>query len=322
MATSTPRSKRTLFWIAKATVSVGLLVLLFTSTDTSAFLAQLSGVDGKWIGFALVCQVVITALSAWRWRRLLAVQSVNASWALLGRSFLIANFANNFMPSNIGGDFVRVAHTAGMTRSTAVAATVVVTDRALGFLAMMLVASVGALVATFRGLEIPGAGYLWFTFSFVLGVTSVLLARPFLLGTIRQRLPLPSWLAPHLERLSGTLARFQSDPRALATVFCGAVIVQLVLTGFYVCVAYGLMIPLSLAGAVVIVQVSRAIQMLPISLNGFGVREATFVYFFSRLGLGRAEALALSLAGVAIVMLYSLSGAVLLVADRRRSVTT
>jgi hypothetical protein len=49
--------------------------------------------------------------------------------------------------------------------------------------------------------------------------------------------------------------------------------------------------------------------MLPISVNGFGVREATFSFYFTRLGLPIEAALVVSLVGAGLVMVFSLSGA-------------
>jgi hypothetical protein len=49
--------------------------------------------------------------------------------------------------------------------------------------------------------------------------------------------------------------------------------------------------------------------MLPISVNGFGLREATFSFYFTRLGLPIEAALVVSLVGAGLVMLFSLSGA-------------
>jgi threonine/homoserine efflux transporter RhtA len=51
-------------------------------------------------------------------------------------------------------------------------------------------------------------------------------------------------------------------------------------------------------------------QMLPVSVNGFGVREATFSFYFAQLHLPLESALALSFTGAAMIMLFSTSGAV------------
>jgi uncharacterized integral membrane protein len=59
--------------------------------------------------------------------------------------------------------------------------------------------------------------------------------------------------------------------------------------------------------------------MLPVSVGGLGVREATFGYYFTRFGEPLETALALSLVGGALVMLFSISGAVANVTRRRVS---
>ena len=67
----------------------------------------------------------------------------------------------------------------------------------------------------------------------------------------------------------------------------------------------------------VIVPLSFVVQMLPVSVNGFGVREATFSLYFSRLGLPIESALLVSLVATALVMLFSLTGAAVYVGRRR-----
>ena len=77
--------------------------------------------------------------------------------------------------------------------------------------------------------------------------------------------------------------------------------------------------PITFWDLAVIVPVSFIIQMLPVSVNGFGVREATFAFYFSRLGLPISSALLVSLMATGLMMLFSLSGAaVLLVAQPLR----
>jgi hypothetical protein len=72
----------------------------------------------------------------------------------------------------------------------------------------------------------------------------------------------------------------------------------------------------------VIVPVSFIVQMAPVSVNGFGIREAVFSFYFSRLGLSIESAMAVSFTGAVLIMVFSLSGAVAYVArgsspDRR-----
>ena len=58
-----------------------------------------------------------------------------------------------------------------------------------------------------------------------------------------------------------------------------------------------------------IVPLSFVVQMLPVSMNGFGVREATFAVYFVQIGLSKSAGLLVSLVGAALIMLVSLIGA-------------
>ena len=57
--------------------------------------------------------------------------------------------------------------------------------------------------------------------------------------------------------------------------------------------------------------------MLPVSMNGFGVREATFAFYFTRVGQSLEHALLVSLVPTALAMLFSLTGAAVYVSRRR-----
>ena len=73
--------------------------------------------------------------------------------------------------------------------------------------------------------------------------------------------------------------------------------------------AYALGVKVTPWDLAVIVPISFIVQMLPVSVNGFGVREATFSFYFTRLGLPIESALLVSLVGTALIMMFSLTGA-------------
>ena len=124
------------------------------------------------------------------------------------------------------------------------------------------------------------------------------------------------WVDARLAKLTAALGRFASAPGALASSAAGAVMVQALLVAFYAAVARGLHIPVSPWHLAVMVPVSFIVQMIPISVNGFGVREATFVAFFALAGLGAEAAMLLSFMGTAVIMAWSLAGACVHLARR------
>jgi hypothetical protein len=127
----------------------------------------------------------------------------------------------------------------------------------------------------------------------------------------------PEWVDERLGRLTSALSRFRETPAALGGCFAGAILVQAILVAFYVAIAHSMRIPVGFVELAFVVPISFVVQMLPISLNGFGVREATFGFYFRQLGLPLESALVVSFTGAALIMLFSLSGAVAYVGRRR-----
>ena len=66
----------------------------------------------------------------------------------------------------------------------------------------------------------------------------------------------------------------------------------------------------------VIVPISFVVQMIPVSVNGLGVREATFSFYFTRLGLPIQAGMLVSLGATMLMMIFSLSGAAVYVTRR------
>lgn len=314
--------RRSLPWrgLLKLGVSAALLVALFYQTDPSALWAQARSASPLWIGAALGLYLLMILVSAWRWGQLLTAQGVHVSGWVLTQSYLVATFFNNFLPSNIGGDVVRIRDTSKPMGSKTLAATVVLVDRAIGLIGLLVVASAGA---TLLGHGAPGGVLVWppllwlASVASLAGLTAVVVAPGGLCLFLRPlRLVNAEWVDLRLQRLSDTLSRFRRHPVALVNCFGGAVAVQAVLVLFYLAVATSLAIPISAGHLAVLVPLSFVIQMVPVSLNGFGVREATFTYYFGMLGLSIESALLLSLVGTAVIMVFSLSGAATYVVRR------
>ena len=113
---------KTALSVLKIVVSVGLLTLLLSRADGRALLSQFTHMSWRWTAAALVAYTAMLATSAWRWRLLLQTQKIDVRLGHLTKSFLVATFFNNFLPSNIGGDVIRIADTAPHTaRATIVA---------------------------------------------------------------------------------------------------------------------------------------------------------------------------------------------------------
>jgi uncharacterized protein (TIRG00374 family) len=309
--------RRTLILLIKIGVSVGLLALLVSRSDAPRLWQYVRHASVPWLAAALGFYLLMVLASAWRWGLLLDAQGVAVPARTLTGSFLVATFFNNFLPSNIGGDVIRIADTSKPARSKTLAATVVLIDRGIGLLGLVLLAAIAATAAG-RGTTADGpvsSRVLWLGFLAASVAASPAFLAPTrlvaLLGPLRRFNP--DWVGARLTRLSEVLTRFRAAPWALAGCFVGAIVVQALLVAFYAAVANAIGVAISPWHMAVVVPVSFLVQMLPVSVNGFGLREATFSFYFSRLGLPIEAALVISLLGAGLIMLFSLSGAVVYV---------
>jgi uncharacterized membrane protein YbhN (UPF0104 family) len=306
--------RQALVWSVKIVVSGGLLYLLLGRVDLDRLWHVARTASIPWLGAALVPYGVNMFISAWRWGLLLGAQDVDLPFGTLLNSFLVATFFGNFLPSNIGGDVMRIRDTARAAGSKTLATTVVLLDRSIGMLGLVSVAAVGATLAARASDAIGpvGPGVLWAILAAGLAALVPALLAPQMVGALLRPLERlhQEWVTERIDRLIGALARFRNAPGSLVQCFAGAVAVQGLLVVFYAAVARALAIPIPFAHLAILVPLSFIVQMAPVSVNGFGVREATFTFYFAKLHLPPESALALSFIGAALVMLFSVTGAI------------
>ena len=291
-------------------VSAALLYFVLRSIDLAAFWERVRGMNPAWMLLALAAFMVTQSIAVWRWDRLLRAQHIDVERRRLSESIWVSLFFNNFLPSNIGGDVVRIADTAPAAGSKTLATTVVIVDRGLGLTALVLVAALGALAASLAGVHVPGARWLWLASGAGAVAAILVIAIPDLIGHLlapARALNRP-WVSERTQRLEDAAIKFRNAPAAVAGAFGGAILVQITIVAFYLLTAQGLSVPLPIFLGAVLIPVSLAVQMAPVSINGFGVREAVFAFFFRRFGLPPDAAVALSLVSTGMVMGLSLVG--------------
>ena len=261
-------TRRILVPLAKAVVSVGLLWLLLSRVDAAHLWADVRMASPAWLLAALAIYLIVMLSSTWRWALLLGAQGIHVPRRVLFSSYLVATFFNNFLPSNIGGDVIRIRDTARQAQSRTLAATVILIDRGLGLFGLVLVAAIGATEAsraTASAIPIP-APWLWLGLALGAGVSVPAVMAPAGVGWVLYPLRVfhPEWVEQRIVRITQALHRFRSRPGALLGCLGGAIAVQMMSVGFYAAIARGLAIPIPLAHLAVIVPLSLVVQMLPV----------------------------------------------------------
>jgi uncharacterized protein (TIRG00374 family) len=304
--------KRTGLLLAKVAVSIALLTYLLSSTDLGALYRRVRGGDTVLLAAAVMLYTVILLISTWRWRVLLQAQGFEAPLRRLSASYLVATFFNNFLPSNIGGDVIRVRDSSALTGSTTTSLAIVAIDRILGLGALYVLALGAYFLGGSAVRDLAGATPALAALGIVFGVLAYVFFRP---GTARWLLAASGlgkhdWARQRFETVQAAVHVYRQEMAHVWIAFGASVALQALVVVYYYDVAHSLRIPLPLSACFLIVPLCSLVQTVPVSFNGWGIRESVFILYFQQLGLPRDSALAFSLVGAGLIVLLSLSGAI------------
>jgi len=304
--------KNGLIFAGKLTVSLGLLAYLLSTTDLVALGRRVRNGDLLLLGIAVALFATMLALATWRWGLLLKAQGYPAPLRHLSASYLVATFFNNFLPSNIGGDLIRVRDGSRLTGSMTSSVAIIAIDRILGFGALYVLAAAAFLAGGPAVRELAGARVVLAGLGLVFGVLAYVFFRP---GTARRIMTASGlaslrWARERFETVQAAVHVYRERLASVWVAFIGSVVLQALVVCYFYAVARALSIQLDLSAAFLIVPLCTLVQAIPISFNGWGIRESVFILYFGQVGLSRDSALAFSLVGAGLIVVLSLSGAV------------
>ncbi|RMH51260.1 MAG: UPF0104 family protein [Zetaproteobacteria bacterium] len=281
-------------WL-KFGVSLAVLAGLAWWVDLSAVARQLGGADSRWVGAALACLLLSYCISGVRWAVIARGLGLEVSTRRKVRLFFVGAFTSLFLPSIVGGDVVRgvlLARGGGRSGVGVEAAASVLLDRINGLYA--LVAVVSGCLPFF---DWPQA--LWLGWSaLVAGMAVVMVGWPWL----HRRLPArPGWL--HRLPLDG--ARFG---RAWWLALGLSLLIQLIMVQIHLLLGMALGLPFGWPAYGVMAGLVALLSMVPLSLNGLGLRESGYVGFVLFFGGSEAQGGALAALWLLLITLGALPG--------------
>jgi uncharacterized protein (TIRG00374 family) len=296
-------------WL-KPAGTIALYVFVFYWTDFRAILGRLRTVEFSPVIAGMVLYVAGQALSAFKWRLLLKPVGLTASYSRLLGFYFTGMFFNLFLPTIIGGDAVKAVLLARDSQAPARATMSVFMERNTGLCALLLIALGASWIAPpvrLSGTPLPvlvlaiGACYL---------LVNIVLMSPLAYraaDSVIAATPLAR-MRPRARSLYDALMPYKRSVPILVV----ALALSLVFQAFVIAVVFlsaralSLAVPLS-AVAVFVPLVSLA-GMVPVSVNGLGVREALYILLFGRIGVSAELAVSLALVYLAVTVVASLPG--------------
>lgn len=309
----------------KIFVSLGILVYLFTRVvHIDDLWANLKEAKISYFLAAVVVYFAVQTLSAYRWYLLLKPLNITTSFPRILALFYLGMYFNFFLPSSIGGDFFKVYYLHKETGRLSASTASVFVDRDIGMGGLLLIALVAA---AWGGTSVPPEnGVLLAPIFALIGLAFVaanlaLFYRPTykvlhrLLSMFRMRKA-----DEKVESLFESVNSYRGKWRLAAVallislgVQVGCAIVNMLAAG-----AIGLQTQHGWIDYMVFIPAIGLIGMIPLSVNGAGWREASYILLFQSVGAEAHQAATLSLLWLGVMVVTSLPGGIIYIAKGRQ----
>lgn len=305
--TRAARARRTLSWVARLLIGVGLIWFVARGRTDDLVEVYRTAQPG-WLAAAEAMFLAVLFASAIRWGAYLRATTTGTfPFALRLRLTFVGTFFNAFLPTGVGGDAYKAVRvvTKG-TRSNAAAS--VLLDRYSGLVGLAVVAFAAVAIDLDA---VPKE----------LAFGAIAVSAGIILTTVVPRAS-RAWVLRRVHLTEGTsiggaiwrgVHAISAANRSLAVASHGyfwGVVTQAGVLAIHVCIARALDVDASvgvLAGAAILAQV---VALLPISVNGLGLREATYVWALTSAGVSDHAALAFAIGMLGVLVVGSLVGGV------------
>jgi hypothetical protein len=301
-------------------ISLGLMGYLLARLDWETTSKTLARVEWQWF-IATVMMVTGAVLwSSLKWKVLCSGFKCKVPYLQLSQWYFIGSFFNNFLPTAVGGDAVRMTLMirSGVDSPEAVAS--VFLERLTGFWMLVTVALAASL---FFGMPegLQQVPWLYGVLFFAMTAGVVIVA---LVGT---RLRPAQCCEGVIDRIRTAIARhseqilaYRSKPGILALAILMSIVFQLQVVATTWFIANALNIDVSFVDCLRIVPLATVATLLPVSFNGLGVRESMYVFLFGHVGVPREQAFLNGFGVYLAVMTMSLIGGMLYLRSEKNNV--
>ena len=289
-------------------VSVGGFIYIFHKIPVASVIENWNLGMTPWILAMLVAANLMILIQANRWKGL-SVQGPEIPFKTYYAYTAMGYFFNNLLPTGFGGDAVKSLAFGKKYNQTSQSISAVLLSRIQGLLAMFLCFFL-ALPFALSKTDIP------LTYTLIMTVALFACMLIIILCLFSDKLPIPAFVSDKLTfipNMQKSLSIYRQYKKQILLSSLDSLWLQLLtlFTAYAYFRAVNVSIDISIL--VVFTSITIVISMLPISLNGIGVREGVQVALFTGiLGIPAPVVLSAGLLGYIPLLFQALQGAVVL----------
>lgn len=313
------KSNKKLLFFVKLAITTAICAVIVWSVDWQSIFQTIQDSNAPLIVIVFILMVLSVTISAYKWKLILSIHGVHFSFHALHQWYFVAMFLNNLLPSTIGGDGYRIFKTLDNPRSKSCAVIAVLVERITGLLALLFLGYIGGIVSFIQRQD------EFSRFIAVAGTVCLAISIPVLYLAIQfkvlRRLVNSKRCPQKLRALSGHIEDYGKRPLKTLGVILISLMFQIhsLFFNWLLIVALGKMLPFF--GLAVAVTLTNVIAVLPVSINGIGLIEGSFMYFTGFYGLDHETSLVAALILRVLLIPIGLIGGLIYLRGNDRSVT-
>jgi len=293
--------------ILKILITVILFYYLFKNkVPLSEVIQNIKNINLLYFMTIIVFLLLYYFIFSLRWKFLLKAQKIDISLLRSNLYILVSFFFNNFLPSGLGMDFVRSAYAGGKENfEKALGASIM--ERFLGMTGMMLIGIIGIFSWKREFAKL----YIYF------GLILFILFVYYLFTSLKITWLKENLLSVKFLNLGDSIREFyrafkiyKSKRKTIVAGIGYSILIQLVVILINYFIAKGLSIPIPIFALLAYIPIITVISLIPITINGLGIREVAYVFFFSSLNIAESEAFSISLVFFVTSVVASCAGGI------------
>jgi glycosyltransferase 2 family protein len=307
--------RRLLILSVRILVSLALLYLALRGINFTAIQSRLSQINLGWIALALLITVVQIFIGALRWREISALCQAPLTDLQAFRYNMIGAFFNQTLPSSIGGDAVRLWLVNRTGAGWRAATYSILTDRAIGLIALALI--IVASLPWSYGMIADSKGRLALVvvdFAALAGGLGFLL-----LGHLPWNWLKTWWPTKHIHACSIIANKVIFDPRSGPKIAVLSLSIHVLAVVIAWCAVRSISAPADFEQVFMLIPPIMLITMMPISIAGWGVREATMMVAFGYAGLAQTDGTVVSILFGAVSFVVGCVGGIVWIFSSEKS---
>lgn len=310
-------SKKRLVFLVKVAFSAGAIVLIYGKVvgrdGATDLLVRLRDIRWGWVAAAFAVQLTGVTASVLRWDLLLRGQGIRAPFRHLFGSFMIGRFFGAFTPAGLGLQGYRLWDIAVQTGKTARSTATIGIEMVVGWLAFGSVVVAGSAYGA-RFVGVKGVVLIDLAFVGLIALALLLITRPVLFRVVAGWLP--AGPRARVQTTVDAVCAYQGRGRLVTTAALLAMGTHGCHAILYVCAAQALGVALGVGEVFFASAIQIFATLMPVSINGIGLRETTAVALYTAVGMPVAVAVLIPTLGFAVEMVVSSVGGLVFLARR------